>query len=264
LKFDSARAKLGKLPYHPDERTFFLSNYIREEIHVPGAFNFDRHRRPLPHRSWGNGLWNNSVIASQANQLLRFERIEQRQTIVLADSDAISRYKQFTGSVAPEDTRDTGTTVLDVFRNWRNQGWTLTTKAGVEKNYKIDAYGELEPNDQAGLRAACYTMHGIHIGFWLPLAAIDMAYEGYWRVRGESGPQWEPGTWGGLLAYARAYDPDGFEILAWGTPIWVSNQFIERYADEVWAVVASFMDWRASQAIDVPAIQSKQFEISKG
>lgn len=262
MKFDPDRAKLGKLEYVPDERTIFLTNFIRPDVHVPTRFDFDRHRRPLPLIDMGNNDWQNCVIASQANQLLRFERIEQRQTIMLGASDVVARYKNFTGAVAPEDTRDRGMQVLDAMKSWRNQGWPLATKTGV-KNYSIAAYGELEPQDQAGLRAACYTMHGIHLGFWLPISAKKMAGDGHWYFSHKNGKDGEPGTWGGLLAYAKAFDPDGFQITAWGTTIWVSNGFIEKYADECWATVASFADWRSVQAIDVEALKLKLGEITE-
>lgn len=255
--------KLGKSAYEPDERTIFIAPFVRSDTHVPGGFDFDRHRRPLPLRTWGNCDWQNCVIASQANQLLRFERIEQRQTILLGDSDVISRYRQFTSTVAAGDTRDKGIPVLTAMKNWRTQGWPLETKTGI-KNYSIAAYGELEPNDRIGLRSACYTMHGIHLGFWLPTAAKEMTEDGHWFYNGRSGEEWEAGSWGGLLAYAKAYDMDGFEITAWGRKIWVSNQFIEKYVDEAWAVVASFEDWRTVQSIDVESLQEKIEAISKG
>lgn len=259
----SDKFQLGKLEYVPDPRTIPISQFIRYDTHVPGSFDFDKSRRPLPLRNWGNDQWQNAVLAAQASQILRFERLWQRQTILLTDSDVISWYRSVTGSVSPGDTRDQGVQTLDMMKLWKNQGWPVTTKTGV-KNYTIDAYGELEPNDRAQLRAGCYTMHGIYIGFWLPLAAQEMTLENHWYFAGQSDEEWQAGSWGSFLAYSKAYDRDGFEILAWGRRIWVSNEFIERYADEAWATIAAFADWRTIQSIDVEGLQSRVDQISRG
>jgi len=246
---------LGKKEYVPDERTIFIGEYVRPEVHVPSKFDFDRHRRPLPNLKWGTNKWNCIVIAAQANQLLRLERVGINQTILLADSDVIRRYQALTGSVAPRDVRDEGMAVLDAMKNWRNNGWPLETKTGV-KNYSIDAYGELEVRDRQKLRAACYTMHGIFIGLWLPAAAKKMVRSGYLYV-GKNGTDWEAGSWGGFLGYAKSYDPDGFEILAWGGKFWASNDFIEKYSDEAWATAEDLDDWRTVQALDVEGLRAK-------
>jgi hypothetical protein len=245
--------KLGKLPYEHDERTLSLARYVLPEIRVPGRFDFDRHRKPLPNRMWGNDKWGCCVVAGEANQLLRFERIEQRGTILLTDSDVIDRYKALSGAVAPGDTRDTGLVILQAMKDWRANGFPVVTKTGV-RHYKIIAYGELEPNDHAQMRMGLYVLHGVHIGLWLPRAAQTMAQEGVWHYEGQSGPEWEPGGWGGHLVYSKAYDEGGYEILTWGGALRASNEFVAKYADEAWACVDSLDDWRVKQTIDVDAL----------
>jgi hypothetical protein len=245
--------RLGKKEYVPDPRTVNLGEYILPDVRAPINFNFDHFRRPFPLNMWGNEAWHSGVIASIANQLLRLGRIEQFQTLKLHNRDAVERYTQATGSRIPGDRRDKGMMALDAMRTWRNKGWVLPTKHGV-RNYNIAAYGEVEPNNPEQLRLACYVLHGVHIGFWLPRAARSMAEWGIWDYDGQSGPMWDPGSWGGQLAYSKAYDKDSIEILAWGRPIRVSHAFIERYADEAWGVVADLDDWRAAQSLDVEAL----------
>jgi hypothetical protein len=89
-----------------------------------------------------------------------------------------------------------------------------------------------------------------------------MTREAVWNYNGESGPEWEPGGWGGHLAFAKAYDDDYIEILTWGGKISVSNNFIEKYADEAWGVIDSFEDWRISQALDVELLKRKLWQIT--
>jgi hypothetical protein len=256
-----AQLPLGKKAYQPDPRSLNLAEYIRSEIHVPGRFDFDKYRRPLPLRAWGNTEWQNSVIAAQANHLLRLGRVERNSTLLLTDKDAISRYRSLSGAVAPGDTRDQGLSVLEAMRDWQREGWKLDTHTGP-KNYKISVYGELEANDPLQLRAGCYVFHGIHLGFWLPQTAQVMTAEGIWDYDGQSGADWRPGSWGGQLAYCKAYDEASFEILVWGTHIHVSNEFVAHYADEAWTCIEIFSDWRIQQAVEIEVLCQRLQQIS--
>jgi hypothetical protein len=245
--------KLGKGKYVHDERTVMLARLLLPEIPVPATWDFDKGRKAIPLRMWGNDAWGDCVIAGEANQLLRLERIEQRRTVPMGDQDAINRYKELTGAQQPEDENDTGLVVLEAMRNWRNTGWQMDGRVNVRnpRNYSIAAYGELEPNDHSQLRAASYLLHGIHFGFALPIAAQGMTNNGVWDYNGETGSQWEPGSWGGHLVYSKAFDPESMEILTWAMKVKVTNNFIDKYCDEAWAVVDSLDSWRTKQTIDV-------------
>ena len=236
-----------------------LSDFLMHDIHAPGRFDFDKQRRAITIRGWGNTEWNNAVIAAAANHLLRIVRVEWRGNILLTDNDVIARYKALTGSIAPEDTRDVGLDVLGSLKDWRNSGWPVDTKAGI-RTFKISAYGEIEPNDPVAMRVALYALHGVQIGLQLPAAVMGNLK--FWHYKGESSAEWKPGSWGGMLVYAKAYNEDVYEIVAWGKRIAVTNEFVARYADEAWSVVGDLNDWRTRQAVDVVALSQRLNEIS--
>jgi hypothetical protein len=256
--------RLGKGEYTHDPRTLMMTRFVLPEIRVPSKYDFDKGRKAIPIRLWGNNDWGDCVIAGQANHLLRLERVEQRRTISLVDQDVINRYKQMTGSMAPGDEKDQGLVVLHAMRHWRNNGWHLPvlTKSGGTRNYSISAYGELDPGNKKQLRQAAYVFHGIHMGFWLPIAAQRMTSEGVWDYQGGTGPEWSPGSWGGHLVYAKKFDEESFEVLTWGMKVKVTNEFINRYCDEAWAAVDNFDSWRVKQTIDVAKLRQQLQQIS--
>jgi hypothetical protein len=250
--------RLGKGEYVHDERTPMLARFFRSTVRVPTNWDFDHGRAPFPLRVWGNDAWGDCVIGGEANHTLRLERVEQRGTIKLADEDAVNRYMALSGAKSPGDANDNGLVVLEANRDWRNNGFL--TKTG--RVYKIAAYGELEPTDRQQLRTASYLLHGIHFGFWLPTAAQAMTNQGVWDYKGETGPEWRPGSWGGHLVYSKKFDADSHEVLSWGMKIRVTNAFIERYADEAWAVVDNLDSWKTKQTIDVPKLEKTLSEIT--
>jgi hypothetical protein len=247
--------RLGKQEHKYDARTLRLAAYIQPDIRVPAAYDFDKGKTMLPIVPWGNNVWGNSVIAGEANHLLRLERMEQRRTIRMTADMVISRYKKLSGAEKPQDEKDIGLNVLDAMRDWRENGFRVNNQ-----NFKIAAYGELEPSDDNQLRAASYTLHGIHFGFWLP-RAVEREIT-VWDWNGETGPDWQPGSWGGHLVYSKAYNRDGHEVLSWGKKIFVTNNFIEHYCDEAWAVVDSLDSWRVKQVLDVDKLVETLSEIS--
>lgn len=264
MKPEIHELKLGKNEHKHDDRTLMLANFFLPDIRVPSTFDFDKNRRPFPVRMWGNDNYGDCVIAGRCNHELRLERIEQRRTISLTDDDAINEYKKLTGCVEPGDENDTGLVVLDAMREWKNDGLYAAGHAGVSspRTYTISAYGELTPSDGAQLRMASYVLHGIHFGFWLPAAAQQMTRTQLWDYNGETGPDWQPGSWGGHLVYSKAFDATSHEVLTWGMRVKVTDNFIKKYCDEAWAVVDSFDSWRTKQTIDVEKLTDQLRQIS--
>lgn len=261
---DVTQLRLGKQDYKYDNRTLFMARFVLPDIRVPAKFDFDKGRSPFPVRMWGNDAWGDCVIAGEANHLLRMERVEQRRTILLNDQDVIERYKSLSGAASPGDGNDNGLVILSAMQNWHNFGWMTggIDRSGNHRNYSISAYGELEVNDRNQLRMASYALHGIHLGLMLPRAAQGMTSEGVWHYEGQSGPEWQPGSWGGHLVYSKAFDPESLEILTWGRKVKVTNEFVEKYADEAWAVVDNLDSWRVKQTIDVTKLTNELSQIT--
>jgi hypothetical protein len=247
--------RLGKREAVEDPNTMALGDFIDSDIYVPSKHNFDKRRAAFPLDSWGNDAWGNCVKVGQANQTVRFERIEGRRTVKISAEDVIEEYKaeslrQF--GAAPEkpgDTNDDGLVLLTSLRNWRKTGWTLLKRP--DRQYKIAAFGCLDADNPVQMKQAIYLLHGIQIGFELPKTAKG-------QIR--SGTPWEfvpntadnrPRSWGGHLVYAKAYDENFIEVLTWGKKQLVSWDFMARYADEVYATVDTWDEWRTRHELDV-------------
>lgn len=257
--------KLGKQEHKADERTLMLANFMTVPV-VPQSYDFDKNRAAFPIRVWGNDQYGNCVMAGQANQLLRLERIETRKTLPLTDQQVINAYKtesqrEFGNHArSPGDQYDNGLVMLEAVKHWRSYGWSLDWTPGIprdNKNYKIALYGELDPLDYEQLKAACYLLRGIQFGFWLPAAAQEMTDEGKWDYQGETGPEWAPGSWGGHAVFGKAYSGNEFEVLTWGMKIRVTKGFIMKYCDEAWAVVDNIDPWVTTKYLDVKAMLQK-------
>lgn len=252
--------RLGKREAQYDPKTLAMAEFMAPPA-VPSAYDLDKGRRAFPLDAWGNDAWGNCVKVGQANQLIRLERLEQRRTLKLTSELVIQAYKDEVLAEFNEvtsnagDANDNGLIVLYNIRNWRTTGWTLdfTKKANDARVYKIAAFGELHPEDYEQLKAACYLLHGVQLGLWLP-RGIQGNYT-KWDYAGENGPEWQPGSWGGHLVYAKAYDGDEFEILTWGMKVRVTKSFLAKYCDEAYAVVDDFDNWRKSKIIDVEALK---------
>lgn len=252
--------RLGKQEAKYDQRTMSLANFMAPPV-VPSSFDFDKTRAAFPLFPWGNNEWGNCVKVGQANQLVRLERLEQRRTLKLTEELVVEAYKdeaqrEFGNRpIQAGDPWDNGLFVLDNLKNWRAIGWPLdfTKKPNDTRTYNIAAFGELIPTDYEQIKAAIYLLHGVQIGLWLP-KGVQGNYT-YWDYPASNGDdKWQPGSWGGHLVYAKAYDGDDIEILTWGMKVRVSREFIAKYSDEAYAVVDNFDNWRKSKTLDVEAM----------
>ncbi len=231
---------------------------------LPTQHDFDKGRARFPLHVWGNDQWGDCVIVGQAHHLQRMERIEQRRTLPITETDVVERYKTLSGAQNPGDGSDQGLVVLDSLKAWRG-GWALDfSKSDPPRDYRLAAYGELEPSDDWQLKAAIFYLHGIQFGFWLPQSAQAQTNGAnpVWDVVPGNGPETQPGSWGGHLVYGKAYFSDGsFEILTWGMKVRVTPDFIRRYCDEAWAVVDDFDTWRNRSEVDVEGMKNRLREI---
>ena len=246
---DYSEFSLGKKDYEPDSRTLMMAQFLEVPV-IPTTWDFDKRRAKFPVRMWGNNMYGDCVVAAESNHLLRMERVEQKRTIVLTDGHCILRYQSLTGCEKPGDSHDTGLVMLNAMKNWRSQGY----QAG-KRNYQISAFGELEPADGQQLRRAVYLLGGVHFGFALPISAQKQTNLGYWDV--VTGPESQPGSWGGHAVFSCKYDQDAIYVQTWQREIKVTNSFVRRYCDEAWAVVDDLDKWRKTDALDIEALLAK-------
>lgn len=229
--------KLGKQAYQFDRRTAKIADFLAPAaFSVPNVYDLDKGRVKMPIGLWGNDKWGDCVLVARGNQLVRLERLDTRHSVPLNESMVVNTYKEMTGSVSPGDANDNGLVMLEAMKLWRT-GWKLpVTKKG--HTYSIYAFGELESGHNE-LRAACYLLGGVQFGISLPLSAADQLRAGHaWDVP-PGGPvgRGAPGSWGGHAVYSKRYDSGGFYDLTWGIEHYMTDRFIETYADEAWAVV---------------------------
>jgi hypothetical protein len=233
--------KLGKHDHKHDDKTIQLSRVLDKTAVIPSVFDFDKGRAKFPLSAWGNTKYGDCVMATRTNQLLRLERVETRRTPPITEKEVVDKYFELTGGP------DEGLNMLDTNRDWRSTGWDIPTHAGT-RHYTIDAFGEINVKDQKMVRQSIYFLHGVQFGFAMPNSAQDQTSEGYWDVA--DGPDGEPGSWGGHAVYGFAYDYDNVYVYSWGKRIRVTNEFVNKYGDEAWAVVDSLDKWREVLDVD--------------
>lgn len=238
--------KLGKRKYKHDEKTIMLGTVLDELAPVPSVYDFDKNRAPFPTDVWGNDRYGDCVMAGRTNHLLRLERVETRRTPRITAKEVIDKYFELSGG------QDSGLVVLDALVDWRNNGWEIPTAAGI-RHYFIDAFGELEVANRKQIRQSIYYLHGAQFGIELPISAQEQTRQGYWDVA--TGPDSEPGSWGGHLVAGFKYDFENVYVKSWGKEIKVSNAFIEKYCDEVWAVVDKLDPWKKNDILDVAKLR---------
>lgn len=246
--------KLGKQDHKLDERTPMLAEFLTTPITgIPAHWDFETGRSAFPVHMWGNDAYGDCVIAARCNHQQRLQRLETRQTIPMTDQMAIDTYKKLTGCQAPDDENDTGLVMLDANVDWRH-GWHLPVWDKAGRTYSIDMFGELHTTDHDELRAATFLLDGIEFGLSLPYTAQEQIRKGQqWDVVNAPGNQ--PGTWGGHAVMSCHYDAGGFYVWTWGRKQYMTNAFVDKYADEAWGIVQS--NETHSKYIDVPGLEGK-------
>ena len=141
--------------------------------------------------------------------------------------------------------------MLDALEHWRDPGWEIHfSSRSIRTIFRISAFGRIDPTDAAVLRRAIFLCTGAQIGFNLPLAVKGKTV---WDVG--NGKEYRVGSWGGQLAYAKRFDQESVYVISWGQEIRVSNEFVEKYADEAWAVVNDIDSHKAQATLDVTGLQ---------
>lgn len=247
---------LGKAPKQEDQRNLMAARYLASEF--PAKYDWQKKRKPAPSRTFGNTEYGDCTLASQANALIRMERIEQRRTVLIPDQTVISNYLEMTGGA------DSGWYELDALKRWRSNGFLYRS----DRRYTIDAFAEIHPTNTDEMKAALWQFKVIKVCFGLPKAwsRIDPpgfgsspATEGAWDVG--VGPDYEPYSWGGHSMMADGYDENGL----WVAHTWyhapkparqlVTWEAVRKYADESYSIIDSFDGWRKKAAFDVQQLQ---------
>lgn len=255
--------RLGRLPRRSDVRALLLDRFIHPTGAPPARSRFWEPRAPFPLNTYGNTEIGDCTIASQAQEALRHERIEQRRTTEIPESEIRRVYFAMTERLYGGG--DTGAYETDALNNWRDPA--LTFKDAKGRANTIDAYLRLNISDQDELRWALSIAgaHGIKACINLPWAFASIAPPAPWDIP-EGQPltgDWMPGSWGGHSMFWRDYDAVGpWMVHTWGMPDQqITWKAVAAYADEAHLVIDSYDYWRskkpaAIKGLDLHAIRA--------
>jgi len=220
----SKQFKLGKADAKKDDRNLKFAALLKAAPALPSVYDVDTTHSGIPTPVFANDTLGNCVIAGRAHQTLRFEDIEQGSVLMISDKDVTREYFKETGGP------DTGLVVLDSLKLWRTKGW----KVG-KKNYKINAFAEVDLTDHSQILQAIYGDVGIGIGVQLPKDAKQQILTGQpWDVTSGSGSR--KGSWGGHYVYIPGYTPDGPVCVTWGRKQQMTWAWFDKYCDEAYAI----------------------------
>lgn len=266
-RYTQRERRLGKLPARSDPRTLPFARFAQPPKALPPASNFWPGRAPFPERSFGNTALGDCTFASQALAAYRFERLETRHTIDIADDAVVNAYLALTARLYGGG--DTGAFEEDALNNWRHPETTFRDTRG--RALVIDAYTRVDPKDQEQVKSALLLAgtHGIKVCFNLPLAWQRVGPGEPWTcpdTRNLTG-LWLPGSWGGHSMFAEDYDSEQgiYCPMTWDEPgRWISWDAVAAYMDEAHLIIDSWDYWRLHKtgALDLAGIRQAVNRVS--
>ncbi len=226
----------GKRPARRDTRSLRLGAIVNESSlpPLPRQFDFDDAHPEMPHPAFGNNDHPCCVIAAHAHQTLRFELSEARSIPDITEYDVLTEWRKQTHGA------EEGLVVLDSLRRWRREGWRA---AG--RTYRITAFATVDWGDRERMKLAIYLLHGIGLGLDLPFAVTEHINDTTpWSV--PSDPRLaRKDPRGGHYALLTGYDEEGPVCVTWGRKQHMTWEFVDRYADEAYALVDGVDPWLA-------------------
>ena len=132
---------------------------------------------------------------------------------------AVSGYDPVTG------LNDNGAVELQVLNYWRQNGIA---------GHKITAFAALPLGNLRAVRQAIYEFGAVYAGVELPNTARDQAI---WSVVDPGSADARPGSWGGHAIPLVGYDTAALACITWGEPLWMTDEWLNKYAMEFYAVL---------------------------
>lgn len=169
------------------------------------------------------------------------------QQITIPDDDVLRAYSAVTGFDPNDPNTDNGAVMVDA------ANWERHNDLGGDRVYAF-ARIRIDPNDQEMLDLATYYLGGVWFGIRLPRSAQRQVGDVWTPV---SGPDGEPGSWGGHAVWSPKSSPDCREVVTWAKMQRCTHEFISTYADEGWAILpAAWQQKDPFQAIDWAALDT--------
>lgn len=223
--------RFGRRPARRDSRNFRFAELVLRAPRVPAEYDFDARHVAVPTPMFANDAHGDCVIAGRAHQTLRFEYIEQRHVIAIADVDVLREWRRENGG-----TED-GLVVLDSLKAWRSRGWAVGTEL-----YRIEAFAEIDRTRPLELRRAVFMQVGVGLGISLPHDALAQFNAGRpWDVT--QGPGGDPDPAWGHYVYCPGYTREGPVCVTWGRRQQMTWAFYARCCDEAYAMIDARDEW---------------------
>lgn len=149
----------------------------------------------------------------------------------MTDDEALANYIAATGYNAANGANDTGLVEQDYLRRWHLTGITIAGKTNL-----LAGYAHIDPLDRSALRQGIHLGAGVLAGLRLPMSAQSQISAGQpWDVA--SGPDGQPGTWGGHAVWVLAADQEGVWCVTWAQLQRITWAAWQAWADESWACI---------------------------
>lgn len=249
----AATFKLGKLAVKHDARTPYLTEFLdRPLLPKPEPFDYLA-KAPADLGMLGNDTAGNCTCAGIAHMLQVQDIIAGNPVppIEKLTQFAMDLYKAITLEVNgvaydPADpSTDTGLALLDVLNYCRKKGI-------------IGAFVKLRHNDVAEIEVGGRLFGGTYTGAQLPVAAQRQLDAGNaWTPT--SGPDGEPGGWGGHCMYLGAGNTGLVKYVTWGKDQPADYSWVTKYADEMYVAISNawvFGDKPAPSGFNIEKLRS--------
>jgi len=245
---DHTRMKLGKRPRRYDRRTLRLARYFTPSLPAPPT----QWKNSGTVADWGmmlngpnaygpgvprQGLGDCTIAAvAHAVQVWTLKA----GMVTVPDATVLNYYESWDGYKPGDPKSDQGGEELTVLKDWRKDGFS---------GHKLLAFADPDPQDELHVRQSVYLFGGLYVGVALPLSAQT---QDVWDVA--SGPQGQPGSWGGHAVFVPDYDADGLTCITWGQLKRMTWGFWGTYCDEAHALLSP--DWQPPAGFDMAALKA--------
>jgi len=244
---DHSKMKLGKKPRHYDRRTLRLAKYLTPQLPPPppsvtnsGSVTSWGMMLNGPN-TYGQGIpsvgLGDCTIAGVAHAV-QVWTLMKGQEVTVPDSTVLHYYEQWDGYNPSNPKSDDGGDELNVLKDWRKQGFS---------GNPLQAFADPDPQDELHVKQAIMLFGGLYIGLQLPISAQT---QDVWDVA--SGPNGQPGSWGGHAVFVPDYDPQTLTCITWGQLKKMTWAFFGTYCDEAHALLSP--DMKPPAGFDMAAL----------
>ena len=225
--------KLGRLPKQEDPRTLKLENYLTPALAPPPAAT-DWTTKVQSWPMFENDTVGDCTCAAAGHDIEAWTITATGVEAQLTNQQVIAAYSAITGYDPATGANDNGANELAVLNYWQS---AETPGFG---GHHIGAFAEVDPTNHQEVEQAVYLFGSLYLGLNMPKTAQAQTSAGEpWDVG--TGPDAEPGSWGGHAVPVLAYDQNSLTVVTWGALQKMTWSFLDKYCDEAYALISQ--DW---------------------